>query len=104
MSSTDKNFIRNLCLAAGLFFAFLLVAPVKYGPSTTVLEEKPDHVSEVDSATEVATTTLPAEIMDSSNGLVSATDFLVTSEAIITLNLLPTHTPAYVIDPCDYWK
>lgn len=35
-SSSEKHFIRNACLAAGLFVAFLLIAPIKYyeGPDT----------------------------------------------------------------------
>lgn len=34
MSSSNKNFGRNICLAAGLFFAFLLISPIKFGPVT----------------------------------------------------------------------
>ena len=34
MAPSDKNFVRNICLAAGLFFAFLLIAPIQFGPST----------------------------------------------------------------------
>lgn len=48
---TDKNFIRNLCMAAGLFIAFLLLAPIKFGPVT------PDSAP-VTSAVENATATL----------------------------------------------
>lgn len=50
MSSSDKNFVRNLCFAAGLFFAFLLLAPIKFGPATP---ESP--VSQVEAASTTAT-------------------------------------------------
>lgn len=33
MSSSDKNFVRNLCLFGGLFFAFLLISPIRFGPA-----------------------------------------------------------------------
>ena len=51
MSSSDKNFVRNLCFAAGLFFAFLLLAPIKFGPPTP---EPPAQQVEATTATAAA--------------------------------------------------
>lgn len=59
MAPSDKNFIRNLCLAAGLFFAFLLIAPINFtapagtGPAPVGVDTKTVPLPEVPVVPEV---------------------------------------------------